>query len=189
VRAVYFITHPDAIIDPAIPVPDWRLSPRGLARMRCVLRQPWFDAIGAVWSSAERKALDGAAILSDRVNVLAELGENDRSATGYLPRLEFEALADAFFAEPERSVRGWERAIDAQRRIVSAVANVLSGSAGDTDIAIVSHGGVGVLLFCHWFGMAISRAADQPGGSGGNYFVSKGKGMELQHGWRAIDLD
>jgi hypothetical protein len=34
---------------------------------------------------------------------------------------EFEAVADEFFALPDVSVRRWERAIDAQRRIVSVV--------------------------------------------------------------------
>ena len=31
---VYFITHPDVLIDPAVPVPEWPLSPRGRARMQ-----------------------------------------------------------------------------------------------------------------------------------------------------------
>src|SRR5262249_27973892 len=39
-----------------------------------------------------------------------KLGENDRLATGYLPRLEFEAAVDEFFARPQTSVRGWEPA-------------------------------------------------------------------------------
>ena len=41
------------------------------------------------------------------------IGENDRSATGFVPAEEFEALADTFFADPHTSIRGWERAIDA----------------------------------------------------------------------------
>ena len=36
--------------------------------------------------------------------IRADLGENDRSATGYLPKAEFEAMADAFFARPDESV-------------------------------------------------------------------------------------
>ena len=48
------------------------------------------------------------------------IGENDRSATGFLPREEFWATADLFFAHPTESIRGWERAIDAQARIVAA---------------------------------------------------------------------
>src|SRR6185437_3785163 len=131
-QTVYFITHPDVVIDPAIPVPDWPLSSRGRARMEQALTLPWMSGIRAVWCSTERKALDGAEMLATHlrlpVNRLAGLGENDRSATGYLPSTEFEAMADAFFADPEQSVRGWERAIDAQHRIVTAVDHVMSTS-------------------------------------------------------------
>jgi hypothetical protein len=42
---------------------------------------------------------------------LPELGENDRSATGYLSEPEFDDVVDEFFRRPEESVWGWERAI------------------------------------------------------------------------------
>ena len=70
--------------------------------------------------------------------------ENDRSATGYLPGPEFEATADRFFAEPQISVRGWERAIDAQARILGAVAETLARHPGG-DLLLVGHGAVGTL--------------------------------------------
>ena len=63
---VYFITHPDVIIDPAVAVPDWQLSPRGVARMRAMLSQSWVAGIVHVASSTERKATDGAAVLAVR---------------------------------------------------------------------------------------------------------------------------
>ena len=92
-RAIRFITQPDVLIDAAVPVPDWPLSSRGRARMERCLRQPWVAGLRAVWCSTERKARDGAEILATHlglpVNGLAELGENDRSATGYLPQAEF----------------------------------------------------------------------------------------------------
>lgn len=34
-RHLYFITHPNVLIDPTVPVPQWPLSERGLARMCC----------------------------------------------------------------------------------------------------------------------------------------------------------
>jgi hypothetical protein len=33
VPSVFFITHPDVAIDPAVPTPDWLLNERGRARM------------------------------------------------------------------------------------------------------------------------------------------------------------
>ena len=188
---VYFITHPDVLIDPAVPVPEWPLSPRGIGRMRRALALSWIGTIRAIWCSTERKARDGADILAEYLGLpvteLTALGENDRSATGFLPRAEFEIVADQFFANPEQSIRGWERAIDAQRRIVAAVAHVCGASAAKGDIAIVSHGGVGTLLLCHLRGDAIGRAHDQPPNNGGNFFAFDAATRRLHHGWRAID--
>ena len=84
----------------------------------------------------QRKARDGAQILADglgigRYGVVDDLGENDRSATGYLPGREFEATVDAFFAQPQTSVRGWESAVDAQARIIRAIDRIVSQVAGD----------------------------------------------------------
>src|ERR1700682_2530115 len=101
-NCVYFIPHPDVLIDPAVPITEWELSPRGRQRMRALLGQPWVADLGAVWCSTERKAIDGAEMIANAIgtvpHLLAALGENDRSATGYLPKAEFEATADAFFA-------------------------------------------------------------------------------------------
>jgi broad specificity phosphatase PhoE len=170
-RTAYFLTHPDVLIDPIVPIPDWPLSPRGRDRMNRALSLPWVGGVRGIWCSAERKARDGAAILGQHLNLpvteLPGLGENDRSATGYLPKVEFEAVADRFFAHPTQSVRGWERAADAQARIVAAIHHVLGASA-EGDIAVVSHGGVGTLLLCYLRGDAISRQHDQPATNGGN---------------------
>lgn len=188
---VHFITHPDVVIDPAVPVPRWPLSARGLARMQAALAQPWVAAIGAIHCSDEQKAIDAAAILATHRGLgfaqHAGLGENDRSATGYLPRTEFEATADAFFARPTESVRGWERAVDAQARIVAAVDQVLALPRGEGDVAIVAHGAVGALLLCALQHQPISRTHDQPPGSGGYRFAFDAASRAVLHGWRLID--
>ncbi len=135
--------------------------------------------------------MDGASILADHLGlvpvVFEALGENDRSATGYLPKPEFEVVANEFFARPEESIRGWERAIDAQRRIIRAVERVIAEPKGEGDIAIVSHGGVGTLLLCHFKGVPISRAEDQPGAGGGNCFSFDASEHRLLSGWRDIE--
>jgi broad specificity phosphatase PhoE len=191
---VFFITHPDVLIDPAVPVPDWPLNPRGIERMRAMLSQPWVPGIVHVASSTERKAADGATILAEHLKLTVVLhpglGENDRSSTGYLPKTDFEVMADAFFAHPEESVRGWERAVDAQARVVAAMRDVLE-AAPLGDVAVVAHGGVGALLLCHLRGSPISRAADQPSGpgagSGGHVLAFDRSDWTLRDGWRAID--
>ena len=192
-RLVYFITHPDVVIDPIIPVPRWPLSERGLARMRRLLRQPWIAQLEAIYCSTEQKAIDGAAILGDATGLpfhqLAALGENDRAATGYLPAAEFQRTADEFFARPHESIRGWERAADAQTRIVAALDDIARRAPGTGPIAVISHGGVGALLMCQFKRVAISRAEEQPGTSGGNYFVCRMPDAILVHGWTPIDTE
>lgn len=189
---VHFITHPEVVIDPTIPVPDWPLSPVGRERMRrAVLEQPWFRDVRALFSSAERKARDAAAIIAEHLClqpiVIQGLGENDRSATGYLPRREFEAVADEFFARPEESVRGWERAADAQCRIVAAVEQAVALAPAEGDSAILSHGAVGALLLCHLRGVPIARTEDQPGDGGGCVYSFDAASRRLLCGWRQIE--
>jgi broad specificity phosphatase PhoE len=191
VTSVLFITHPEIVVDPLIPVPHWRLSHRGVARVQRMLEQAWVAEIGYIATSEERKAVDTAELLAGHLALSyvtrADLGENDRSATGYLPREEFEATADLFFAHPDRSVRGWEPARDAQARIIGAIDRILEG-APPVDIAVIAHGGVGALLLCKLKGVPISRAEDQPGEGGGNFFIFRRGDRALLQEWRPIDL-
>ena len=110
---LYFVTHPNVVVSRDVPVPRWPLSELGRQRMRTGLRQPWVRELTAIYCSTEQKAIDGAAILAEHLALdfkqVEDLGENDRSATGFLPPDEFERVADAFFGSPEQSVRGWER--------------------------------------------------------------------------------
>jgi broad specificity phosphatase PhoE len=174
------------VVDRSVPVPEWGLSERGRERMRA-LAAPVED-VRAIWSSAERKAVHAAEILAERLgleaHILHELGENDRSATGFLDPDVFEATADRFFAEPDRNVDGWEPASAAQARIVAAVDRVLADSPPG-DVAIVAHGGVGTLLQCALRGAPISRALDQRGQ--GHWFAFDRASRHVLHGWRRLE--
>lgn len=165
-RRLVFVTHPEVVIDPAVPVPRWHLKDSGIARLRRFAAGGALARVGAVWSSTECKAIEAAGILAGAlglgVRVREDLGENDRSSTGFLPPPEFERMADAFFARPEESVRGWERAADVQARIASAVRGVVAAEEAAGDILVSSHGAVGALLRGHLLGAPISRALDQP---------------------------
>ena len=191
-RVIYFISHPEVIVDSETPVPEWSLSERGLVRMHLSLQQPWVSDITAIYCSTEKKAIDGAEVLAERctlpIHQVAELGENDRSSTGFLPAKEFEAIADQFFAAPQDSVLGWETADAAQQRIVAAVTKITDEDESSGAIAIVSHGAVGALLLCHLADYKIARAHDQPGAGGGNYYPFELKSKTLIHEWKAIDV-
>jgi broad specificity phosphatase PhoE len=183
----FFVTHPEVSVDPDRPVTAWRLSDRGIGRMRTFAASPVLSNVRSIWSSTEAKAIEAAGILAAGlglpVQVDAQLGENDRSATGFLPSAEFERVADDFFANPRLSVRGWQRAIDAQERIVRAVQRILASHC-DGDIAFIAHGGVGTLLLCKLLGAPISRRRDQP--FQGHYFAFDVPACDVIHAWRPI---
>jgi broad specificity phosphatase PhoE len=188
-RRIIFVTHAQVEIDPLRPVQDWPLNPLGQSRHEAFSLSPILAGVTSVYCSDERKARDGAAIhaahLGLESTVVSPLGENDRSATGYLPPAEFEAMADAFFANPDQRVRGWESARAAQARIVAAVRTLAELDAGTGDILIVSHGAVGTLLRCACLGRPISRSEDQPAG-GGSYFVIQLPDWTTDPDWRTI---
>ena len=168
-----YITHPQVRIDPDVPVPQWGLSETGAERARLAASRPWASKLGLIVSSGERKAIETAEALAAAngaaVEIIEAMHENDRSATGFLTPPEFEKAADWFFAHPHESFKGWERAIDAQARIISNVEDVLARHDPQMPIAFVGHGGVGTLLKCHLQGKPIARQGDQPPG-GGNLF-------------------
>lgn len=186
-----YITHPQVRIDVDVPVPRWGLSDAGRARAEAAARQPWACGIGRIVSSDETKAVEMAAVLAAAAGIAVEIvegaHENDRSATGFLPPPEFERAADWFFAHPEGSFHGWERAVDAQARIVSAVRSVLRDHDPAVPIAFVGHGGVGTLLRCHLAGLPIARIHDQPPNGGGNIHAFRLADMKPLSGWVPIE--
>lgn len=190
-HTIYFISHPDVIISASQPVTQWPLSDTGIRRMEKLLRWEWVAGLTAVYCSTEQKAVDGARILGQHLGVeyrsLEALGENDRSSTGFLAADEFERTADEFFARPSRSVRGWETAMDAQSRIARVVRHIDENDTTPGDIAIVSHGAVGTLLYCHVTGKTIDRRWDQPGQGGGNFLKLRLTPEQSCEWWYPID--
>jgi broad specificity phosphatase PhoE len=182
-----YITHPQVRIDPDVPVPQWGLSDVGRERANATAALPWVKMLGRIVSSDETKAIETAGILADAAGIRFEIDErgheNDRSATGFLPPPEFEKAADWFFAHPEESFHGWERAVDAQARIVSVIEAALTDHDPAVPIAFVGHGGVGTLLRCHLGGLPIARSHDQTGGGGGNLYAFGLSDRRLLTGW------
>ena len=188
-RILRYLSHPQVTIDPAVPVPHWGLSELGRRRTQSIGARPSLAGTRHIFCSDETKAIETAELLAGPLGLTVEqredMHENDRSATGFLPPDEFEAVADRFFAEPMSSVRGWERAVDAQARIVRAIERAID-TAPTGDILVVGHGGVGTLLYCHCAGLAIARDHDQPAG-GGNVFSVALDTLRALHGWRPME--
>ncbi len=181
-------------MDPEVPVPLWGLSYEGRARAETFVARCIVPSGAILFSSRETKALELAEILAAATGtpILTDhqMGENDRSATGFLPPALFEDHADRFFAAPTESVNGWERAVDAQKRIVSSVRTALASIPGNAFAIFCGHGAVGTLLKCHVGGRAISRDQDQSRwanrGGGNGFLFDFGSGQLLSE-WTAME--
>ena len=189
VRRAFYLTHPQVTMDPTVAVPDWGLNDYGRRRAEAFAARLGDMSRTQVVTSAERKALETGWILAAgsgrAIKVCPDMHENDRSATGFLPKEEFERTADAFFANPLVSVRGWETAASAQDRICSAVRRVAS-DLPDRDLLFVGHGAVGTLLYCDLAGEPISRVFDQFGG-GGNFLAFDPDQWIVERGWAPME--
>jgi broad specificity phosphatase PhoE len=187
---VYFVTHPEVVVDPQVPVPDWGLSATGWTRIEAFCQRPELADVTDVFTSDERKAMDCAQALQRARDLpftkLGDLRENDRSATGYVAPPRFWEIVDQFFGEPDSSILGWETARDAQARIKAGVAACVASRRGTGDLVIFAHGGVGTLLLSDLRGEPISRRHGQPIAGGGCYFAFDMASGALHHGWRDI---
>lgn len=187
---IRYLSHPQVDIDPNKDIDKWSLNALGRQRVNSLAASNALAGTTLVISSAETKAVETAEPLAEalKCNVLIREGmhENDRSATGFLPPEEFERVADQFFASPHDSIRGWETAAAARRRIVKEVSNCID-THKEHNILFVGHGGVGTLLFCALAGVPIDRKFDQGPGGGGCYFEFASDTRRPTSGWRPIE--
>ena len=189
--SLIFLTHPEVVIDPDQPVPEWPLNATGRARMERFAERLAGRDVSAVYASTERKAMDGAAIVAERLGLSydtdKDLGENDRSSTGFIAPPEFWDVVREFFGNSHESIRGWERAIDAQTRIVNAIGRILREDETSSDIVVVSHGGVGCLLTAHLQRVEIGKES-RPSHPGGGCFIRIDRdSFALTQDWRTIE--
>ncbi|MEM7322728.1 MAG: histidine phosphatase family protein [Actinomycetota bacterium] len=182
-----YISHPEVVIDGAVPVARWSLTAHGRSRAEAAATRPWVRSLTRLICSDETKAVEAATAIAARNGLIPEVrpgtGEIDRSATGFVPEPAYSDVSAAFFANPERSPHGWERAVDGQTRIRSALADVLVDGAGD--VAVVGHGGVGTLLWCHLAGLEIAERYDQP--FAGHVWTYDRATATVVHPWLPLD--
>lgn len=184
-----YLSHPQVVIDPDVPVPDWPLSDQGRARLVAMAGADWLAETRMIVSSAERKARETAAIIGAMLDLKPaadpDLGEIDRSSTGYLPHDRHEAVADAFFARPEISAEGWETATAVQHRGLAALRRHLARHRAG-DLLIVGHGGIGTMIWCGLTGADPRGRPDQPSGGGCLWAINL-RDLSPLHGWQTME--
>lgn len=149
------VRHAQVVMDPDIPVERWGLSPEGEVAALALLQHPALSNVDVVMSSPEPKALATAGLLAVEAPVVTEpdLRELDRLRLGWLPDEDaYPAVVREILAHPGRSVRGCERAEDAQRRIVHAIDRMVERYPQQT-VAVGHHGIVLTLYLSRLMGL------------------------------------
>jgi broad specificity phosphatase PhoE len=189
IRKILYLSHPEVKIDPQTPVPEWEISDQGRRRLRAAVARGWPGRGWRIIASPETKAQQTAETIANAfalpLHTHPDMGEVDRSATGYLEHARHEALADALFANPGTGPEGWESADAATARITKAYQEVLAEVYDN--MLFVGHGAVGTFLWCALTKTPISRAADQP--RGGSFWAGQTgpDGFLPRHSWQALE--
>lgn len=142
---IYLIRHAETEEggpDPAL----WPLSERGEEQVRVLAAQPFWSEIQAVVSSDEPKALATVAGIAAERGIPLFKHESLRELKRTRGRVDdYDERVRQVFARPAQSVEGWERATDAQARILACM-DELIGRFDPQPFAVVSHGMVLALL-------------------------------------------
>lgn len=188
-QRILYLSHPEVGIDPQTPVPEWKISDQGRRRLVAACARGWPGRGWRIIASPETKAQQTAELLANRfalpLHTHPDMHEVDRSATGYLPHDQHEAMANALFTHPDLGPSGWESATAASTRITKAFQEVLAEVSDN--LLFVGHGAVGSFLWCALTKTPITRAADQR--RGGSFWTgSHGpSGFAPGHAWQALE--
>lgn len=188
-QKIFYLSHPEVKIELQTAVTEWQISDQGRRRLRAAAARGWPGRGWRIVTSPETKAQQTAELIANAfslpLHIHPDMGEVDRSATGYLPQAQHDALAKALFAQPETGPQGWESAQAATTRITKAFQEVMAEVSDN--LLFIGHGAVGSFLWCALTKTPITPAADQPrGGSfwAGDYGPS---GFAPRHGWHALE--
>ena len=138
---LYLIRHPRTQPDPSRPASQWELSEEGGAQVRALTALPLWTALGAVITSAQRKAAAVGEALRAVHGVPWQAVEalDEARRDSWLGADEFDRAQRAFFAHPEvPPVPGWETAQAAGERFATAMDGVLAQYPGQS-LAVVTH--------------------------------------------------
>lgn len=142
---IYLIRHAET--EPAGDDPTmWPLSERGEDQVRVLAAQPFWTEVKAIVTSDELKAVATVSDIAIQRGIpffkhegLRELKRTPGWLAAYDERVR------EVFARPAQSVEGWERAADAQARVLACVDELIARFDPEP-FAVVSHGMLIALL-------------------------------------------
>ncbi len=185
-----FLTHPEVVIDPDVPVQNWSLSDNGKNLLYKSLRRGALPQIDHVFSSPERKAMDASAIIRNHFNcdvtILDKFGELDRSSTGYLPEDQHHTISSLAFEYPGVSIQGWERVDDMKDRIIRCFHKIEASIENGATVLASGHGGSGFALYLYLQGLSNYDRKLSPPSMGSIFSYSPAK-QTIELEWTRLD--
>lgn len=136
---IYLITHAHTEQLPSVAADAWRLSARGIEQAALLAKASIWEEIDRVVVSSEPKTLlTVAEIVAQRyLPVWIDSRFDELRRSGWTEN--YAAQVAAAFAEPSRSIAGWEAVVAVRQRAVSGLADLEQRFGGET-LALVGHG-------------------------------------------------
>ncbi|MCC6456484.1 MAG: histidine phosphatase family protein [Caldilineaceae bacterium] len=136
---IYLITHAHTEQVPHVAADVWRLSDRGNEQAAALAGAPFWAQVDRVVVSAEPKTLLTVAGVVERrkIPVWVDSRFDELRRSGWIE--DYAAQVEQVFAQPERSISGWEAAASVRMRVQSGLADLKRRFAGER-MALVGHG-------------------------------------------------
>jgi len=149
---IIFLRHAKTKVDKALPIADWFLTDGGVEHAEEVSSDPIFDNVDLIFASAERKAVDTAKPIAERLNKeiiqVENLGEIKRPNAEKITLEEYKRLKSVVFSDFDKSESGWETVNHTLNRFSKAVEEI-DKKYENKVILIVAHGTVMSLYFAN----------------------------------------
>lgn len=151
-----FLRHALTTIDKELPAEKLVISDKGIEDICSVVSSGKFDDVDVIISSSEKKAIQTAFYLSERIekeiNLNPNLKELDRGEEVIKTQEDYETKVWRIFDNPSECSFGWETAEGALGRFKRGMSR-LENTYSNKKIFIVSHGIVLTLFFGDFLGL------------------------------------
>jgi len=179
-----YISHPSVNIDQKIPVDQWTLSDKGLYEVQNLLEKELWKEVDVIYSSKETKASTVAKMAANKFSIVhfeeKDLGETDRSSTGFIQSEEYMNVVQEAYANIETGTRGWESHNHMMERNGKVLDKIKELHFNKT-IAVVGHGGAGTTIKCYIKRIAPSFHEDPK--KTGCYFIADLDNGDILQDW------
>lgn len=147
---IIFLRHAKTEVDKSLAIADWFLSKKGEKHAQQISSDPVFDDVDLIFASTERKGVDTARPIAQRLDKeiiqIEDLGEIRRPGAEKVTLKEYKRLKSVIFSDFDKSEAGWETVNHALKRFEEAVKKIDEKHENKV-ILIVAHGTVMSLYF------------------------------------------